>query len=199
MYRSRLGKKLDEITLSYVSSISDDLDIAFYDIIGSEAHVIMLYENKLLTKKELKNILSALESLKGGNISQPEFEPEDIHELIESLVIKKASLEDGGKMHTARSRNDQVALDIRMKVRDDINILSQCLLETVNTLLNTAKKHSKTIMPLYTHLQQAQVGLFSHYLIAYADTLLRDLDLSLIHIRSSRRIERCRSRSYTKH
>ena len=175
-YRSRLGKKLDEITLSYVSSISDDLDIAFYDIIGSEAHVIMLYENKLLTKKELKNILSALESLKGGNISQPEFEPEDIHELIESLVIKKAGLEDGGKMHTARSRNDQVALDIRMKVRDDINILSQCLLETVNTLLNTAKKHSKTIMPLYTHLQQAQVGLFSHYLIAYADSLLRDLD-----------------------
>ena len=176
MYRSRVGKKLDEITLSYVSSISDDLDIAFYDIIGSEAHVIMLYENKLLTKKELKNILSALESLKGGNISQPEFEPEDIHELIESLVIKKAGLEDGGKMHTARSRNDQVALDIRMKVRDDINILSQCLLETVNTLLNTAKKHSKTIMPLYTHLQQAQVGLFSHYLIAYADSLLRDLD-----------------------
>ena len=176
MYRSRLGKKLDEITLSYVSTISDDLDIAFYDIIGSEAHVIMLYENKLLTKKELKNILSALESLKGGNISQPEFEPEDIHELIESLVIKKAGLEDGGKMHTARSRNDQVALDIRMKVRDDINILSQCLLETVNTLLNTAKKHSKTIMPLYTHLQQAQVGLFSHYLIAYADSLLRDLD-----------------------
>ena len=176
MYRSRLGKKLDEITLSYVSSISDDLDIAFYDIIGSEAHVIMLYENKLLTKKELKNILSALESLKGGNISQPEFEPEDIHELIESLVIKKAGLEDGGKMHTARSRNDQVALDIRMKVRDDINILSQCLLETVNTLLNTAKKHSKTIMPLYTHLQQAQVGLFSHYLIAYADAVLRDLD-----------------------
>ena len=176
MYRSRLGKKLDEITLSYVSSISDDLDIAFYDIIGSEAHVIMLYENKLLTKKELKNILSALESLKGGNISQPEFEPEDIHELIESLVIKKAGLEEGGKMHTARSRNDQVALDIRMKVRDDINILSQCLLETVNTLLNTAKKHSKTIMPLYTHLQQAQVGLFSHYLIAYADSLLRDLD-----------------------
>ena len=176
MYRSRLGKQLDDITLSYVSSISDDSDIAFYDIIGSEAHVIMLYENKLLTKKELKNILSALEHLKGGNISQPDFEPEDIHELIESLVIKKAGLENGGKMHTARSRNDQVALDIRMKVRDDINILLQCLLETVTTLLVTAKKYSKTIMPLYTHLQQAQVGLFSHYLISYADALLRDLD-----------------------
>jgi argininosuccinate lyase len=176
MYRSRLGKKLDDITLSYVSSMSDDSDIAFYDIMGSEAHVIMLYENKLLTKKELKNILSALESLKGGNISNPDFEPEDIHELIEGLVIKKAGLESGGKMHTARSRNDQVALDIRMKIRDDVNILVQCLIETVSTLLIIAKKYSKTIMPLYTHLQQAQVGLFSHYLISYTDSLLRDLD-----------------------
>ena len=176
MYRSRFGKKLDDITLSYVSSISDDSDIAFYDIIGSEAHVIMLYENKLLTKKELKNILLSLENLKGGNISNPDFEPEDIHELIEALVIKKAGLESGGKMHTARSRNDQVALDIRMKIRDDINILVQCLIETVSTLLAIAKKYSKTIMPLYTHLQQAQVGLFSHYLISYADSLLRDFD-----------------------
>ena len=161
MYRSRLGKNLDDITLGYVSSISDDSDIAFYDIMGSEAHVIMLYENKLLNKKELKNILSSLEDLKGGNISQPDFEPEDIHELIESLVIKKTGLEIGGKMHTARSRNDQVALDIRMKIRDDVNILSQCLIETINTLLTLAKKHIKTIMPLYTHLQQAQVGLFT--------------------------------------
>ena len=172
MYRSRLGKNLDDITLGYVSSISDDSDIAFYDIMGSEAHVIMLYENKLLNKKELKNILSSLEDLKGGNISQPDFEPEDIHELIESLVIKKTGLEIGGKMHTARSRNDQVALDIRMKIRDDVNILSQCLIETINTLLTLAKKHIKTIMPLYTHLQRAQVGLFSHYLIAYSDSCL---------------------------
>ena len=176
MYRSRFGKKLDDITLSYVSSISDDSDIAFYDIIGSEAHVIMLYENTLLTKKELKNILLSLENLKGGNNSNPDFEPEDIHELIEALVIKKAGLESGGKMHTARSRNDQVALDIRMKIRDDINILVQCLIETVSTLLAIAKKYSKTIMPLYTHLQQAQVGLFSHYLISYADSLIRDFD-----------------------
>ena len=151
MYRSRLGKNLDDITLGYVSSISDDSDIAFYDIMGSEAHVIMLYENKLLNKKELKNILSSLEDLKGGNISQPDFEPEDIHELIESLVIKKTGLEIGGKMHTARSRNDQVALDIRMKIRDDVNILSQCLIETINTLLTLAETPIKTIMPLYTH------------------------------------------------
>ena len=176
MYRSRLGKNLDGITLSYVSSIDDDGEIAFYDIIGSQAHAIMLYENKLLTKKDLKKILSALEELKGGNISQPDFAPEDIHELIEALVIKKAGLESGGKMHTARSRNDQVAIDLRMKIRDDINILNQCLIETISTLLKMGKKHSKTVMPLYTHLQQAQVGLFSHYLISYADSLTRDLD-----------------------
>ena len=176
MYRSRLGKDLDDITLSYVSSIKDDSDIAFYDIIGSEAHVIMLYENKLLSKIETKKILTALEELKGGNISQPDFEPEDIHELIESLVIKKTGIENGGKMHTARSRNDQVALDIRLKIRDDINILLQCLIETISTLLKTAQENIKTIMPLYTHLQQAQVGVFSHYLLSYADSLLRDLD-----------------------
>ena len=176
MYRSRLGKDLDDITLSYVSSIKDDSDIAFYDIIGSEAHVIMLYENKLLSKIETKKILTALEELKGGNISQPDFEPEDIHELIESLVIKKTGIENGGKMHTARSRNDQVALDIRLKIRDDINILFQCLIETISTLLKTAQENTKTIMPLYTHLQQAQVGVFSHYLLSYADSLLRDLD-----------------------
>ena len=176
MYRSRLGKDLDDITLSYVSSIKDDSDIAFYDIIGSEAHVIMLYENKLLSKIETKKILTALEELKGGNISQPDFEPEDIHELIESLVIKKTGIENGGKMHTARSRNDQVALDIRLKIRDDINILLQCLIETISTLLKTSQENTKTIMPLYTHLQQAQVGVFSHYLLSYADSLLRDLD-----------------------
>ena len=176
MYRSRLGKDLDDITLSYVSSIKDDSDIAFYDIIGSEAHVIMLYENKLLSKIETKKILTALEELKGGNISQPDFEPEDIHELIESLVIKKTGIENGGKMHTARSRNDQVALDIRLKIRDVINILLQCLIETISTLLKTAQENTKTIMPLYTHLQQAQVGVFSHYLLSYADSLLRDLD-----------------------
>ena len=176
MYRSRLGKDLDDITLSYVSSIKDDSDIALYDIIGSEAHVIMLYENKLLSKIETKKILTALEELKGGNISQPDFEPEDIHELIESLVIKKTGIENGGKMHTARSRNDQVALDIRLKISDHINILLQCLIETISTLLKTAQENTKTIMPLYTHLQQAQVGVFSHYLLSYADSLLRDLD-----------------------
>ena len=176
MYRSRLGGRLDNITLDYVSSMSDDTDIVFYDIIGSQAHSIMLYENNLLTKKELKKILSALEDLKKGKISQPDFEPEDIHELIESLVIKKIGIENGGKMHTARSRNDQVSLDIRMKIRDDVNILCQCIMDTIKEIISLALQHTNTIMPLYTHLQQAQVGVFSHYLISYADSLFRDFD-----------------------
>jgi len=79
-------------------------------------------------------------------------------------------------MHTARSRNDQVALDIRMKIRNDINILCNCLLDTVEALISIAKNHQKTIMPLYTHLQQAQAGLFSHYLLAHSDALLRDFE-----------------------
>src|SRR3972149_7947521 len=175
MYRSRMGKNLDEITLSYVSSISDDAEIIFYDIVGSQAHSIMLYENKIITKTEVSKILHALEKLKKEKFEKKS-DFEDIHELIESLVIKSAGLVSGGKMHTARSRNDQVSLDIRMKIRDDINILCQCLLDTIEALVSLAQAHQKTVMPLYTHLQQAQVGVFSHYLLAYADALFRDLD-----------------------
>ena len=175
MYRARLGKNLEKLTLDYVSSINDDAEIAHYDILGSQAHAIMLYENKILTKNEVKKILKGLESLKKVKFTK-KTDSEDIHELIESLVIKKIGIDAGGKMHTARSRNDQVALDIRMKIRDDINIVCQCLLDTIKALVVLAKKHQDTIVPLYTHLQQAQVGLFSHYLLSYADALFRDLD-----------------------
>ena len=161
--------------MDYVSSIDNDVEIAHYDILGSQAHAIMLYENKIITKNEIKKILKGLESLKKVKFTK-KTDSEDIHELIESLVIKKIGIDAGGKMHTARSRNDQVALDIRMKIRDDINIVCQCLLDTIKSLVVLAKKHQDTIVPLYTHLQQAQVGLFSHYLLSYADALFRDLD-----------------------
>ncbi|MDE1830450.1 MAG: argininosuccinate lyase [Thaumarchaeota archaeon] len=174
MYRSRLDGKLDDVTLEFLSSISDDDVIANYDILGSEAHTLMLLENKIINKQEAAKILSALERLK-GNISEKS-DAEDIHELIESLVIKKAGKDAGGKMHTARSRNDQVALDIRMKIRDDINMVCFCLNQTIETLINLAEKNQHAIMPLYTHMQQAQVGLFSHFLLAYADAFFRDLD-----------------------
>ena len=175
MYRSRLGNDLSDITLDYVSSIKDDSEIAPYDILGSQAHVLMLYENQIISKNDAKKILTALNDLKNEKFDTSSG-AEDIHELIETLVIKKTGIASGGKMHTARSRNDQVVLDIRMKIRDDINILCNCLLDTIEALVSLAKNHQKTIMPLYTHLQQAQAGLFSHYLIAHADVLFRDLD-----------------------
>jgi len=175
MYRSRLGKNLGKVTLDYVSSLNDDVEIAHHDILGSQAHTIMLYENKVITKKEVKKILKGLEDLKKEKFDKKS-DSEDIHELIESLLIERIGIDAGGKMHTARSRNDQVALDIRMKIRDDINIICQCLLDTIKSLVQLAKKHQETIVPLYTHLQQAQVGLFSHYLLAYGDALFRDLD-----------------------
>jgi len=173
MYRSRLGTDLSDITLDYVSSINDDSDIALYDIIGSQAHTLMLFQNNIITKNDAKKILSSLEVLKNEKFDSASG-AEDIHELIESMIIKKAGMASGGKMHTARSRNDQVALDIRMKIRDDINIICNCLLDTIEALVSVAKNHQKTIMPLYTHLQQAQAGLFSHYLLAHADVLFRD-------------------------
>ena len=175
MYRSRLGTDLSDITLDYVSSINDDSEIALYDILGSQAHVLMLFQNNIITNIDVKKILSALETLKNEKFDVSSG-AEDIHELIETLVIKKAGMASGGKMHTARSRNDQVVLDIRMKIRDDINIICNCLLDTIEALVSVAKNHQKTIMPLYTHLQQAQAGLFSHYLLAQADSLTRDFE-----------------------
>jgi argininosuccinate lyase len=175
MYRSRLGTDLSDITLDYVSSINDDSEIALYDILGSQAHALMLFQKNIITKNDAKKILTALENLKNEKFDASSG-AEDIHELIETLVIKKAGMASGGKMHTARSRNDQVVLDIRMKIRDDINIICNCLLDTVEALVSVAKNHQKTIMPLYTHLQQAQAGLFSHYLLAHADVLTRDFE-----------------------
>ena len=173
MYRSRLDTDLSKITLDFVSSIDDDSEIALYDILGSQAHTLMLLQKNIITHDDAKKILSSLEDMKKEKFDNSSG-AEDIHELIESKVIQKAGLASGGRMHTARSRNDQVVLDIRMKIRDDINIICNCLLDTIETLVSVAKNHQRTIMPLYTHLQQAQAGLFSHYLLAHADALYRD-------------------------
>ncbi len=177
MYRSRLKGKLSDRVLSYLSSMSEDESIFYYDIIGSEAHVIMLYEQGLLSKDDLKAILDALEyakhnGLQGINMN----EYEDIHEAIEAFVVNRAGIMHGGKMHTARSRNDQVALDLRMKVRDDIISIAKALLALVDALLVRAKEHKNTTMPMYTHMQQAQIGTLAHYFTAYASMLIRDYE-----------------------
>jgi argininosuccinate lyase len=179
MYRSRPHGNLDDSTLSFLSSVYDDRILLYYDILGSQAHVIMLYEVGILTKNELKKILKSTDSLLKDADLLKEFgnsNSEDIHELVESAIIKMTDMESGGKMHTARSRNDQVVLDMRMKVRDDINNICKNLLTVITSLVKRAEENVNSIMPMYTHLQHAQLGVFSHYLLSYAYSLIRDFD-----------------------
>ena len=179
VYRSRPHGNLDDSALSFLSSVSDDYNLLYYDILGSQAHVIMLYEVGILSKNELKKILKSTDSLlkntdllkKFGNSNS-----EDIHELVESAIIKMTDMDSGGKMHTARSRNDQVILDMRMKIRDDVNNICQNLLILITSLVKLAEENIDSIMPMYTHLQHAQLGVFSHYLLSYAYSLIRDFD-----------------------
>ncbi len=175
VYRARLGKGMDKITLGYVSSMHSDMQILEYDILGSCAHTLMLLKCKIIQKSDAKKILSALNSIKEKDLMRGG-ESEDVHEIVESIVIRKAGLKSGGRMHTARSRNDQVSLDMRMKMRDDILGICGGILDCTNLLLKLAEKHRRTIMPLYTHMQQAQTGTLSHYFLAHIDALLRDFE-----------------------
>ncbi|MCS7140765.1 MAG: argininosuccinate lyase [Candidatus Nitrosocaldus sp.] len=179
MYRSRLKGRLDEHVLAYLSSMDEDSSLLHYDIVGSEAHSIMLYEQGLISRDELSRILSALEDAK--QISPEELKVmskryEDVHEAVEAYVIERAGIDAGGKMHTARSRNDQVALDLRMKIRDDITSIESAILDLIDVLLLRAEECVDAVMPMYTHLQHAQLGSFSHYLLAYVDMLFRDIE-----------------------
>jgi len=179
MYRSRPVGNLNSDALSFSSSMDDDVDLFFYDILGSQAHVIMLFESHILTQKEVVDILKGLNQL----LSNPEQlnkhginSSEDIHEMIESAIIKITGIDSGGKMHTARSRNDQVVLDIRMKLRDDINSICSEILRLVRSLVRVAEANVDTIMPMYTHLQQAQLGVLSQYMLSYCYSLIRNFE-----------------------
>lgn len=176
MYRSRSKDKLDDSVLRFLSSMQHDQSILDYDIFGSEAHSIMLHEMGHLTSGELKKILSALEEAKKNPNKIETEDYEDIHEAVEAFVIKKAGMNAGGKMHTARSRNDQVVLDIRMKVRDDVNDICAALASLIEGLVERSKETKQAPMPMYTHLQQAQIGTFSHFLLSYAYALMRDME-----------------------
>jgi argininosuccinate lyase len=176
MYRSRPTEKLKDDVLKFLSSMDQDRSILYYDILGSEAHSIMLHEQGHITDNELKSILSALEEARKSpsNIKTEEYE--DIHEAIEAFVIQRSGIEAGGKMHLARSRNDQVVLDIRMKIRDDINEICAALSSLIQGLVERAKENKQVPMLMYTHLQQAQIGTFSHFLLSYAYSLMRDME-----------------------
>src|SRR5215216_7629863 len=159
MYRSRPNNKLEDDALRFLSSIDDDKSILYYDIVGSQAHSIMLHEMGHITSSELKKILSTLEEAKKNPAKVDTEGYEDIHEALEAFVIKHSGMDAGGKMHTARSRNDQVVLDVRMKIRDDINDICAVLADLVEGLVGRAKE-GNIPMPMYTHLQQGQIGTF---------------------------------------
>ncbi len=164
--------------MNLLSSMNEDTRIFEDDIDGSEAHVIMLSEQKIISKADMKKILTSLEKIrkKYGKKDLPlDTDHEDVHEFIEDLVIRDIGISSGGRMHTARSRNDQVALDLRLMLRDEINEISIKLLSTIEEIVKRADREIGTVMMLYTHGQHAQIGLLSHYLLSYADYLLRDL------------------------
>jgi argininosuccinate lyase len=176
MYRSRPNDKLEDGALRFLSSIDDDKSILYYDIVGSQAHSIMLHEMGHVTSSELKKILSALEEAKKNPTTIMTEEYEDIHEALEAFVIQHSGMDAGGKMHIARSRNDQVVLDIRMKIRNDINEICAALSNLIQGLVERAKENKQVPMLMYTHLQQAQIGTFSHFLLSYAYGLMRDME-----------------------
>ena len=176
MYRSRPKGNLDKDMLNFLSSMNDDLQILHYDILGSEAHVIMLHDIGILTLHETKKILVALEQIRHKPAMLATGDVEDIHESIESLIIQQTGVDIGGKIQIGRSRNDQVMLDIRMKVRDDITEICEKIITLITSLLKNAAENIDTIMPMYTHLRQAQIGTFSHFALSYADSLFRDMD-----------------------
>jgi len=176
IYRARIEESLDKKVLEYLSSLEDDYWIAMEDIIGTEVHDIMLFEQNILNKKEIKDILGALESLKRELIEGKlnlagKFE--DIHPLVENYVIDKVGIESGGKIHTGRSRNDQVSVDLRLKIRKELNVLSEMIFELSEVLIKLSDQTTEIYMPLYTHLQKAQLGVFSHYINYYLSQILR--------------------------
>ena len=176
MYRSRPKGNLDKDMLNFLSSMNDDQQILYYDILGSEAHVIMLHDIGILTLDETQKILVALEQIRHKPALITTGDVEDIHESIETLIIQQTGVDIGGKIQIGRSRNDQVILDIRMKVRDDINEICVKIITLITSLLKKAEENIDTIMPMYTHLRQAQIGTFSHFALSYADSLFRDMD-----------------------
>ncbi|MFX1277148.1 MAG: argininosuccinate lyase [Promethearchaeota archaeon] len=177
-YRSRLDDSLEGIVLQFLSSLEEDLWIVEEDIIGTEVHNIMLHEQGILDKKEIKQILMSLETIKKKFIKNemvldPSFE--DIHPFIEKCVINDIGMDIGGKLHTGRSRNDQVSVDIRLKIRNELNQLASELLEFIDVLLQVSENSLHVFMPLYTHLQRGQLGIFSHYINNYISQILRNL------------------------
>lgn len=178
IWNSRFKKPLAEIALKFSSSIDIDGKLYNEDIDGSKAHVQMLAKQKIISLSDSKAIIKALEEIrKEISLGKLKFDwrKEDIHSLIEERLVEKIG-DAGKKLHTARSRNDQVALDERLYMRKEIIELVKLTRSLQKTFLKKAEQYKNTIVPGYTHLQRAQPLLFAHQLIAYISMLDRDVE-----------------------
>lgn len=176
MWGGRFKQGNDTLVQAFNASISVDQHMAQQDIEGSIAHATMLAEQGILTKKEAAQIIKGLQViLKDVEAGKFEFqqELEDVHMNIESELIRRIG-PVGGKLHTARSRNDQVATDFRLYVRDKTLDVIALLFETRGVFVSLAENNLDAIMPGYTHLQVAQPILFSHHMMAYYEMFSRD-------------------------
>jgi len=177
-WQHRLGADPDDATAELLASIDVDAALYKYDVAGSIAHATMLREIGVLTAKELAAITRGLKAvaadIEAGRIR---LDPalEDIHMVIESALIERIG-EPGRKLHTGRSRNDQVALDLRLWARDAVDDLAELIRRLQRELVAMAGEQGETVMPAYTHLQRAQPVLAGHALLAYVEMLDRDVD-----------------------
>ena len=176
LWTGRFKKQLDKKTNDFNSSISFDCRMASQDIKGSIAHATMLGKQNIIDKSESEKIVSSLEGiaadLESGKL-EIDMSAEDIHTFVEGELTKRLG-STGKRLHTARSRNDQVALDLRLYLLDEIEKIDLALKEFIDVILKKAKENYDAVMPGYTHLQRAQPITFGHHLMAYAAMLLRD-------------------------
>lgn len=169
-------KETDKLVYNFNASISFDQKFYAQDIRGSIAHVTMLQKQGILTKEEKESIIEGLKGIQAdvenGTLEITD-EYEDIHSFVEANLIDRIG-DAGKKLHTGRSRNDQVALDMRLYTRDEIEALDTLLKELLEVLLKLMKEHIETYMPGFTHLQKAQPVTLAHHLGAYFEMFKRD-------------------------
>lgn len=177
MWAGRFQKEENKEVNDFNSSISFDGRMFESDITGSIAHATMLGQKGIISKADSSLICETLavilEDIKSGKL-QLDPEAEDIHMFVEAELTKRIG-EVGKRLHTSRSRNDQVALDIRIELRKDIKEIIELAQKLLDTIVNLAEKNKETIMPGYTHLQRAQPITYANYLLAYAYMLKRDI------------------------
>ncbi|OJU08165.1 MAG: argininosuccinate lyase [Clostridiales bacterium 43-6] len=178
LWAGRFKSEIDQKTNDFNSSISFDSRMYKEDIEGSIAHAEMLGQCGIIDKSEASRIITTLKWMLAdinNGILKIDYTAEDIHTFIEQELTARIG-DSGKRLHTARSRNDQVALDIRLHLTKCVDRLSDEIKELIDVILYKAERHADTIMPGYTHLQRAQPITFGHHLLAYANMLLRDIE-----------------------